>query len=44
MAAAQYMPVEEMVHPDWTRRPGGLSRAQMEVVAARLTSLRECFY
>jgi hypothetical protein len=44
MAAAQYMPAEEMVHPDWARRPGGLSRAQMELVAARLTLLRECFY
>jgi hypothetical protein len=44
MADAQYMPVEEMVHPDWSRRPGGLSRAQMELVAARLTRLRDCFY
>jgi hypothetical protein len=44
MAAAQYMPAEEMVKPDWTRRSGGLSRAQMELVAARLTKLRECFY
>ena len=44
MAAAQYMPVDEMVRPDWARRPDGLSRAQMELVAARLTKLRECFY
>jgi hypothetical protein len=44
MAAAQYMPNLEMVHPDWCRRPGGLSRAQMELVAARLTRLRDCFY
>lgn len=44
MADAQYMPIEEMVHPDWSRRPGGLSRAQMELVAARLTRLRDCFY
>ena len=44
MAAAQYMPNEEMGDPDWRRRPGGLSRAQMELVAARLTLLRECFY
>ncbi len=44
MADAQYMPVQEMVHPDWQRRPGGLSRAQMELVAARLTRLRDCFY
>jgi len=44
MAAAQYMPNEEMGDPDWRRRPGGLTRAQMELVAARLTLLRECFY
>jgi hypothetical protein len=44
MASAQYMPVQEMVHPDWQRRPGGLSRAQMELVAARLTRIRDCFY
>lgn len=44
MAGAQYMPDAEMVHPDWTRRAGGLSRAQMELVAARLTLLRDCFY
>jgi hypothetical protein len=44
MAAAQYMSSDEMVHPDWSRRPGGLSRAQMELVAARLTVLRDCFY
>jgi hypothetical protein len=44
MADAQYMPQPEMVNPDWSRRPGGLSRAQMELVAARLTRLRDCFY
>ncbi len=44
MADAQYMPEPEMVDPGWTRRPGGLSRAQMELVAARVTQLRECFY
>jgi hypothetical protein len=44
MADAQYMPQQEMVRPDWTRRPGGLSRPQMELVAARLTRLRDCFY
>jgi hypothetical protein len=44
MASVQYMPAEEMMHPDWTRRPGGLSRAHMELVAARLTLVRECFY
>ncbi len=44
MADAQYMPVHEMQHPDWQRRPGGLNRAQMELVAARLTRMRDCFY
>ncbi len=44
MAAAQYMPEMSMVDPDWRRRPAGLSRAQMELVAARLTKLRDCFY
>jgi hypothetical protein len=44
LAGAQYMPAEEMLKPDWSRRHGGLSRAQMELVAARLTKVRECFY
>jgi hypothetical protein len=44
MGDAQYMPSDEMMKPDWTRRPDGLSRAQTELVAARLTKLRECFY
>ena len=44
MADAQYMPVAEMIHPDWMRRPGGLSRPQTELVAARVAQLRECFY
>ena len=44
MADAQYMPEPEMVHPDWSRRPGGLTRAQMELVAARVARLRDCFY
>ena len=44
LAGAQYMADHEMVDPAWTRRPGGLSRAQMELVAARVTQLRECFY
>ena len=44
MADAQYMPNTEMVHPDWARRAGGLSRAQMELVAARVSQIRECFY
>ncbi len=44
MAAAQYIPNEEMVHADWSRRAGGLSRPQTELVAARVAQLRECFY
>jgi hypothetical protein len=44
MADVQYMPEPDMVHPDWSRRPGGLTRAQMELVAARVALLRECFY
>lgn len=44
MAAAQYMPNEEMVHADWLRRAGGLTRPQAELVAARVSQLRECFY
>jgi hypothetical protein len=44
MADAQYMPSSEMIHADWMRRPGGLTRAQSELVAARVAQLRECFY
>lgn len=44
MAAAQYIPNEEMVHPDWSRGAGSLSRPQIELVAARVAQLRECFY
>jgi hypothetical protein len=44
MADAQYMPEQEMDEADWSRRPDGLSRAQMELIAARLSKLRECFY
>lgn len=44
MASAQYMPEEEMIHPDWSRRAGGLTRAQTELVASRVAQLRECFY
>lgn len=44
MASAQYIPVEEMIHADWSRRSGGLTRPQTELVAARVAQLRECFY
>ena len=42
LAAAQYIPNKEMVDPRWTR--GTLSRQQIEIVAARVSQLRECFY
>jgi hypothetical protein len=42
LADAQYIPNLEMVDPHWTR--GTLSRSQMELVAARVSQLRECFY
>lgn len=44
MSAAQYMPAEEMVDPAWQRREGGLTRPQVELVASRVSQLRECFY
>lgn len=44
MASAQYMPDEEMVHPDWMRRSDGLTRPQTELIAARVAQLRACFY
>ena len=44
MADAQYMPAGEMQHADWARRPGGMTRPQMELVAAKVSQLRECFY
>ena len=42
LADAQYIPDLEMVDPRWTR--GTLSRPQMELVAARVSQLRQCFY
>ena len=42
LAAAQYIPHLEMVDPRWNR--GTLSRPQMELVAARISQLKECFY
>jgi hypothetical protein len=42
LAAAQYIPQLDMVDPKWNR--GTLSRPQMELVAARISQLRECFY
>lgn len=42
LAAAQYMSDEQMADPLWNR--GTLSRAQMELVAGRLSLIRECFF
>lgn len=42
LADVQYIPDLEMVDPRWTR--GTLSRPQMELVAARVAQLRDCFY
>jgi hypothetical protein len=42
LAAAQYVPVDEMGELAWSR--GTLSRADMEFIAARLSAARECFY
>lgn len=43
-AAAQYMPVEEMGELDWRRAGSPLHRQQLELVASRLSVVRECFY
>ncbi|MCP5026706.1 MAG: hypothetical protein GY929_10535 [Actinomycetia bacterium] len=42
LGSAQYIPPPEMVDLDWTR--GTLDRRQIELVASRLSALRECFY
>ena len=42
LAAAQYIPVDEMGELGWSR--GSLTRAEMELVAARLSTARECFF
>jgi hypothetical protein len=42
LAAAQYIPVDQMGELRWSR--GTLSRSDMEIVAARLSASRECFY
>lgn len=42
LAAAQYIPVDEMRELGWNR--GTLARHEMELVAARLSAARECFY
>lgn len=42
LAAAQYIPFDEMGDLGWNR--GTLSRGEMELVAARLSAARQCFY
>jgi len=42
LAAAQYIPADEMGEMRWSR--GTLARSDMELVAARLSASRECFY
>ena len=42
LSSAQYIPVDEMGELAWTR--GTLSRSETELVAARLSAARECFY
>lgn len=42
LAEAQYMSDRQMDDPLWNR--GTLSRSQMELVAARLSLIRECFF
>lgn len=42
LSAAHYLPVERVADPRARRK--GLSRAQMELLAARVSALRECFY
>lgn len=42
LAAAQYIPFDEMGDLQWNR--GTLSRSEMELVASRLSRARECFY
>ena len=44
LGSAQYIPPDEMVHPDWSRGPASLTRPQIELVASRVAQLRECFY
>jgi alkylhydroperoxidase family enzyme len=42
LAAAQYMSDSDMADPAWSR--GTLSRPQMELVAGRISRIRECFF
>ena len=42
LAAAQYIPMDEMGDRSWNR--GTLSRPEMELVASGLSTARQCFY
>ena len=43
LSVAQYLPIEQV--PDPTADPGrALSRAQIELLAGRISALNECFY
>ena len=42
LISAMYMDGADMADMNWSR--GTLDRRQIELVAARLSSLRECFY
>lgn len=42
LGAAHYLPIEHV--PDPTFRRGALDRPQMELVAARVSALNQCFY
>jgi hypothetical protein len=42
LSAAHYLPLQEMMHFDTKLR--ALSRAQIELVAGRVSALNECFY
>jgi alkylhydroperoxidase family enzyme len=42
LTAALYMPVEHVANPTYVRGP--LDRLQMELVAARVSAINECFY
>jgi len=42
LAAVHYLPIEHV--PDPTFRRGALDRPQMELVAARVSALNQCFY
>ena len=44
LADAQYMSIPDMAHMDWQRSGSPLHRRQLELVAARISLARECFY